>query len=539
MSEKSDIKKLVLSAKKGNQQAFNALYNLTKNAVYYTCSSLLKNSEDVQDLCQEVFLTVFQKLNTLDNEEKFCGWVKRIAVNKCFNFKKRKVECQIDDEVLANEVETNEVMLPEEYITNNAKREIILKLMEDTLSHAQYQTVFLFYFSEMSIPEIAEIMEVSEGTVKSRLNSSRAKIKTAVEKYEEENNDRLHGVVFVPLFGSIFKEEAKNIKAPKISLEFLENPSAVGSSANGAGKLFKAVMSTAKTKAIAIACCATMVCGIATALVICVGCNPDVPTSSATEETIVETVAQDVADTVKENNLKVDENGNITDSKGNKLEVNEKGEVEIATEDGKVVKVSSDEVKAVNSGSNVVVTTAPKNSNSGNTNTNKGNSNSNNPSGKGNTNNSGSNGGGSSSAKPAQKPTPKPTEREKVWVVDYKTIHHPAETKTVNHPAETKQVWVDPVTHEEPVYEWVGYHICNQCGARLDDAEQVMWHFLDSDTCVSYRTCEEKIQTGTKTVTDQKGYYKTETVKDAWTETVIVKEAWDEIVEDGGHWEYK
>lgn len=466
------------------------------------------------------------------------------------NFKKRKVECQIDDEVLTNEVETNEVMLPEEYITNNAKREIILKLMEDTLSHAQYQTVFLFYFSEMSISEIAEVMEVSEGTVKSRLNSSRAKIKTAVEKYEEENNDRLHGVVFVPLFGSIFKEEAKNITVPKISLDFLENPNAVGSSANGAGKLFKAVMSTAKTKAIAIACCATMVCGIATAVIICVGCNPDVPTSSATEETIIETVAPDVADTVKENNLKVDENGNITDSEGNKLEVNEKGEVEVKTEDGKKVKITSDEVKAVNSGSNVVVTTAPKNSNSGNTNTNKGNSNSNNSStGKGNTNNSGSNGGnktnggssnssnggGSSSAKPA----PKPTEIEKVWVVDYKTIHHPAETKTVNHPAETKQVWVDPVTHEEPVYEWVGYHICNQCGARLDDANQVKWHFLDSDTCVSYKTCKEKIQTGTKTVTDQKGYYKTETVKDAWTETVVVKEAWDETVEDGGHWEYK
>ena len=541
MSEKSDIKKLVLSAKKGNQQAFNALYNLTKNAVYYTCSSLLKNSADVQDICQEVYLTVFQKLNTLDNEEKFCGWVKQIAVNKCFNFKKRKVECQIDDEVLTNEVETNEVMLPEEYITNNAKREIILKLMEDTLSYAQYQTVFLFYFSEMPIAEIAEVMEVSEGTIKSRLNSSRAKMKTAIEKYEEENNDKLHGVVFVPLFGSIFKEEAKNIKVPKISLEFLENPNVVGSSAKGAGKLFKAVTATAKTRAIAIACCATMVCGIATALVICVGCNPDVPTSSATEETIVETVAQDVADTVKENNLKVDENGNITDSKGNKLEVNEKGEVEITTESGEKVKITSDEVKAVNSGSNVIVTTAPKDSNGGNTNTNRGNSNSNNSStGKGNTNNSGSN-GGSSSAKPTQKPTQKPADphagktyheavTKKVWVEpEYKTVYHPVVTKKVNHPAETRQVWVDPVTHEEPIYSTTLVHICNQCGAELADANAVMEH-LDSDTCVSYRTVEKKIQTGTKTVTDQKGYYKTETVKDAWTETVTVKEAWTEKV---------
>lgn len=373
-------------------------------------------------------------------------------------------------------------------------------------------------------------------------------MKKAITDYEEKSGDRLHGVVFVPLFGSIFKEEAKNLKVPKISLDFLENPNAVGSSANGAGKLFKAVMSTAKTKAIAIACCATMVCGIATALIICVGCNPDVPTSSATEETIIETVAPDVADTVKENDLKVDEDGNITDSEGNKLEMNEKGEVEVKTEDGKVVKVSSDEVKAVNSGSNVVVTTAPKNSNSGNTNTNKGNSNSNNSSsGKGNTNNSGSNGGnsnssngGGSSAKPAQKPT----EGERVWVDDYKTVKtwvEPVTEKVWVDDYKTVQTWVDPVTHEEPVYKWVSYHICNQCGARLNDFNEVAEHF-DSDTCVSYRTYDEKVQTGTKTVIDKEGYYKTETVKDGGHyETKTVKKGYykTEKVKDGGHWEYK
>ena len=525
-----EVHELVKQTKSGDNKAFDKLYKLTEKEIWYTCISFLRDETTAQDVMQDTYITAFLKINSLKKENQFKSWLNRIAVNKCKDYLKGKGEIQLSDEILENEVVQDEVTIPEEYITNNAKREIILKLMEDTLSHAQYQTVFLFYFSEMSIPEIAEIMEVSEGTVKSRLNSSRAKIKTAVEKYEEKIGDRLHGVVFVPLFGSIFKEEAKNIKVPKISLDFLENPNAVGSSANGAGKIFKAVMSTAKTKAIAIACCATMVCGIATALIICVGCNPDVPTSSATEETIIETVAPDVADTVKENDLKVDEDGNITDSEGNKLEVNEKGEVEVKTEDGKVVKVSSDEVKAVNSGSNVVVTTAPKNSNGGST-SNRGNSNSNNSStGKGNTNNSGSNGGGSSSAKPTPKPAdpkpaPKPTEREKVWVVDYKTIHHPAE------PAVTKTVHHEAVTHEEPVYKWVGYHICNQCGARLNDFNEVAEHF-DSDTCVSYKTCKEKVQVGTETVVDTP----------AWDEEIIVtpaKKAWDETVEDGGHWEYK
>lgn len=554
-----EVHELVKQTKSGDNKAFDKLYKLTEKEIWYTCISFLRDETTAQDVMQDTYITAFLKIKSLKKENQFKSWLNRIAVNKCKDYLKGKGEILLSDEILENEVVQDEVTIPEEYITNNAKREIILKLMEDTLSHAQYQTVFLFYFSEMSIPEIAEVMEVSEGTVKSRLNSSRAKIKTAVEKYEEENNDRLHGVVFVPLFGSIFKVEAKNITVPKISLDFLENPNAVGSSANGAGKIFKAVMSTAKTKAIAIACCATMVCGIATALIICVGCNPDVPTSSATEETIIETVAPDVADTVKENDLKVDEDGNITDSEGNKLEVNEKGEVEVKTEDGKVVKVSSDEVKAVNSGSNVVVTTAPKNSNSGNTNTNKGNSNSNNnsSSGKGNTNNSGSN-GGSSSAKPAQKPVPKPaqkpadpkpepnpTEREKVWVDDYKEVKtwvEPVTEKVWVDDYKTVQTWVDPVTHEEPVYGTTYVYVCNQCGAELADANARMEHFLDSDTCVSYKAVGKKVQVGTETVTDKEGYYKTETVKDGGHyETKTVKEGYykTEKVKDGGHWEYK
>lgn len=555
-----DISKLVEQIKKGDNKAFDKLYKLTEKEIWFTCISFLKNEANAQDIMQETYITAFLKIQTLDKTAQFRSWLNRIAVNKCKNYLKGKGEIQLSDEILENEAVQDELTIPEEYITNQSKRGCILSLMQEALTDVQYQTVIMYYFNEMSVSEIAEFFECSKGTVLSRLNYSRAKMKKAITDYEEKSGDRLHGVVFVPLFGSIFKEEAKNITVPKISLDFLENPNAVGSSANGAGKIFKAVMSTAKTKAIAIACCATMVCGTATALIICVGCNPDVPTSSATEETtqsqttdeaeqatVLETVPVDKVDAVKDMKLKVDEDGKIVDEKGNEVKPNEKGEVEIATEDGKKVKISADEVEAVNNGSNVVVTTAPKpvnNSNSNKGNSSAGNSNTNKGSSTSNNGNTSSNGG--SSSKPVQKPVRKPTQKptdphagktyheavtKKVWVEpEYKTVHHPAVTKKVNHPAETRQVWVDPVTHEEPVYKWVGYDVCNQCGARLNDVNELMDHFFDSDTCVSYKTCKEKVQTGTTTVVDKEGYYKTETVKDAWTETITVKEAWTEKV---------
>lgn len=71
---------------------------------------------------QETYIAAFLKLDTLNDEQKFCGWITSIAVNKCKNKLKGKVEYQIDDEVLIAETETDELMLPEEYI-NKAEKE--------------------------------------------------------------------------------------------------------------------------------------------------------------------------------------------------------------------------------------------------------------------------------------------------------------------------------------------------------------------------------------------------------------------------------
>lgn len=552
-----NIAKLVNKSKKGNNKAFDELYKLSEKEIWFTCLSLLKNETTAQDIMQDTYLTAFLKIKSLEDEEQFIGWIRKIAANKCKDYLRKKGEIPLDEEYYANTAVTDELMIPEEYITNEEKRKKLLALMEEALSYVQYHAVLMYYFDEMSIAEIAEIAEVSEGTIKSRLNSARAKMKTAIEDYEKRSGDKLHGAICVPLFGSIFKEEAKYISVPNIKLNLPTVNGVTANSANIFEKAFKAVMATTKARAIAITCCATLVIGGAGAFLIVNGFNKELPVSTSTDETILveETIAEEKVNEIQQASLSVDDEGNIVDSKGNKIEPNEKGEVEIATEDGKKVKITSDEVKAVNSGSNVVVTTAPKDSNGGST-SNRGNSNSNNSStGKGNTNNSGSN-GGSSSAKPAPKPAPKPTQKpapkptekpkEKVWVDDYKTVKiwvEPVTEKVWVDDYKTVKTWVEPVTHEEPVYKWVSYHICNQCGAELADSNQADQHYFENeDTCWSWRTYDEKIQTGTKTVTDKEGYYKTETVKDGGHyETKTVKEGYykTEKVKDGGHWEYK
>lgn len=365
------IKELVLSAKNGNKKAFDKLYKLTSNDVWFTCVSLLKDEENAKDIMQETYITAFLKLDTLKDEEKFCGWLTAIATNKSKNKLKGKVEYQIDDEILIAETETDELMLPEEYINKAEKRKVLLQIIEDTLSFNQYQVVLMFYFNELSIAEIAQALEISEGTVKSRLNSSRAKMKTAIEDYENKSGDKLHGVVVVPFFTTIFKEEAKSLAVPNITIKLPNGQTLATSATKGFATGAKSTVSsivkatataTVKTKVIAVICGATILAGTsAVGISILAGCNAEKePTEPSVISSTVQTstVSSEVSKAIEDNGLKIDKDGNITDKNGKKVEVKD-GKVEVKTDDGKTVTVKVDDVKTTVSNNN--------NSNKGNT----------------------------------------------------------------------------------------------------------------------------------------------------------------------------
>lgn len=543
------IKELVSSAKSGNKKSFDKLYELTHNDVWYNCLSLLKDEENAKDIMQETYITAFLKLDTLKDEEKFCGWVTTIAVNLCKKKLKGKVEYQIDDEVLITEAETDELMLPEEYITKAEKRKVLLQIMEDTLSFNQYQVVLMFYFNELSIAEIAQALEISEGTVKSRLNSSRAKMKTAIEDYEKKSGDKLHGVVVVPFFTTIFKEEAKSLAVPNITIKLPNGQTLATSATKGIATGAKSTVSsivkatataTVKTKVIAVVCGATILAGIsAVGISILAGCNaekeptePSVISSTVQTSTVPTTVPKTtvpkaVKDLVDKGEIKVDKDGNITDKNGKKVEVKD-GKVEVKTDDGKTVTVKVDDVKTTVSNKN--------NSNKGNTekkeDTKKDNTSK--------TNTSDNDKKPATSSSNNKKPA---SNTETTAAKKYKYYkHHDAVTKF--HPAVTKKhdrEWIVTGTHEEPVYETRWVNVCNDCGVQLSDAnfrrEHLLWE-ADNGGRGSYHAEEQQVQVGTKTVED--GHWKeayTEVITPAWTETITP--AYDEEVSENDHWDKK
>ena len=268
------------------------------------------------------------------------------------------------------------------------------------------------------------------------------------------------------------------------------------------------------------------------------GCKSDkVPTATTSAQTTAQattvpavTVPKAVKDLVDKGEIKVDKDGNITDKNGKKVEVKD-GKVEVKTDDGKTVTVKVDDVKTTVSNKNnsnkgntekkedTKSNTSPKKDNSSKANTSKVDTSKNDNKPESKPSNSSKN-----DTKPAQKPASKPSEssktetptekpKQKVWVDDYKTVHHEGYWKVVG-------------THEEPVYGWVSYDVCNDCGKKLADTNQLKTHLLwearENGGTGSYHTEEEYVQTGTKTVEDKE-----------WVKP------WDEKVKSGGHYEYR
>ena len=532
-----NISHLVEKIKKGDNKSFEKLYKLTEREVWFTCISFLKNETTAQDIMQETYITAFLKIQSLEKSSQIRSWLNRIAVNKCKNYLKGKGEIQLDDEIFENQAIVDErISIPEEYISDKAKREIILSIMQEVLSDVQYQTVIMHYFNEMTVDEIAEVFECSRGTVLSRLNYSRAKMKTAIEDYENKSGDKLHGVVFVPFFTTIFKEEAKSLAVPNITIKLPNGQTLATSATKGFATGAKSTVSsivkatataTVKTKVIAVVCGATILAGTsAVGISILAGCNaekeptePSVISSTVQTSTVqTSTVSSEVSKAIEDNGLKIDKDGNITDKNGKKVEVKD-SKVEVKTDDGKTVTVKVDDVKTTVSNKN--------NSNKGNTEK-KEDTKSNTSSKKDNSSKTNTSDNDKKPAKPSnsssnnQKPakpstssstvttTEKP--KQKVWVDDYKTVHHERE-------------WIVTGTHEEDVYGWVGYNVCNNCGMKLTDAnlrrEHLLWEARENGAG-AYHYEKEYVKTGTKTVED--GYW---------------KEAYDEKVKDGGHYEYR
>ena len=171
--------RLVKRAKQGDMHAFEELIIQHEKIVYNVALRMMNHSEDAKDISQEVFLKAYRNIGNFDERSQFSTWIYRITANTCIDeMRKRKGRQSFS---LEEELESEEgSMLREEQ-----KSEILQAL--ESLSPEHKVAVILRDIKGLSYEEIAEILELTLGTVKSRISRGRNQLKQEILKLREQD----------------------------------------------------------------------------------------------------------------------------------------------------------------------------------------------------------------------------------------------------------------------------------------------------------------------------------------------------------------
>jgi RNA polymerase sigma-70 factor (ECF subfamily) len=153
----------------GDEEAFAQLFEEYKNLVYRAAYLTLGNTVDAEDILQDVFLQVHRSLETYDsNRGAFTTWLHRITVNRCLNWRRRRPSVDSLDEAAETQAKARaggRDVMPDRYADDDCVRRAL-----DRLSVKLRAVVVLRHYCDLSYAEIAEILDLPLGTVKSRLH---------------------------------------------------------------------------------------------------------------------------------------------------------------------------------------------------------------------------------------------------------------------------------------------------------------------------------------------------------------------------------
>ncbi|MEZ5360738.1 MAG: sigma-70 family RNA polymerase sigma factor [Candidatus Zixiibacteriota bacterium] len=173
----------------GDKAAFKTLVIENQRLVSHVVFRMVSAAPDREDVCQEVFVKVYQNLGNFRFDSKLSTWIARIAYTTCLNFidkKKLPLYDDLGDEDKNFEPVGDEADRPDNRFADSALTDI-LKTEIDNIPPVYRTIVTLYHLDDMSYAEIAGIMKMPEGTVKSYLFRARRLLKERLlAKYTRE-----------------------------------------------------------------------------------------------------------------------------------------------------------------------------------------------------------------------------------------------------------------------------------------------------------------------------------------------------------------
>lgn len=193
----TELAQLVQKARQGDKKSQEGLYLATNSAAYFVAMKITKDEEESLDIVSDSYIKAFASLDKLENDEKFPAWFNQIVANRCRDYLKKAKPMHLSDMTEDGEdfeLEDINGEIPDELLENKDVIECVRRVVE-SLPEEQRMCVILRYYDEMSLQEIADTLEVSLGTVKSRLSRASKKMRDEIERLEKEENKKFRCII--------------------------------------------------------------------------------------------------------------------------------------------------------------------------------------------------------------------------------------------------------------------------------------------------------------------------------------------------------
>lgn len=178
------LEQLINDCKKNDRKAQEQLYRLYASKLFTVCLKYSRNHAEAQDNLQDGFILIYKKIEQYNFKGSFEGWAKRIMVNQSLQQYRGITYLGITSDSIADE---NEIEIDEDQVSIDYLMKIIQELPD------RYRLVFSLYVLDgYSHKEIAELLEINEGTSKSNLSRARQILKEKIEKLTDSGRNNIN-----------------------------------------------------------------------------------------------------------------------------------------------------------------------------------------------------------------------------------------------------------------------------------------------------------------------------------------------------------
>lgn len=173
------IREKIKRVKKGDQAAYSMIVDFYQDRIYQHCFRMLGNKHEAEDIAQEAFIRAYINIDSFDENRKFSTWLYRIATNLTIDrIRKRKPDYYLDEEIkgaegltMYSQLSSNDPLPSEEVESSELNHYIHQEISE--LPPKYRSIIILRYLEEFSLQEIASILDIPIGTVKTRIHRGR------------------------------------------------------------------------------------------------------------------------------------------------------------------------------------------------------------------------------------------------------------------------------------------------------------------------------------------------------------------------------